>query len=150
MRYLMNTAAEAERVRERWVVTWHHSRGKINSVQTEAAVGGCSCFPLADRLKSRRDSPRYVRDIRVYCACVCGCREGVGEAREMRNGILWPGVAGKGRDRPRSAGYRREGPRLTEIYSRYIKITVVTAEQAGAEGAGEGEVGGGREERRGA
>ena len=59
-------------------------------------------------------------------------------------------MAGKGRDRPRSAGYRREGPRLTEIYSRYIKITVVTAEQAGAEGAGEGEVGGGREERRGA
>ena len=68
----------------------------------------------------------------------------------MRNGILWPGVAGEGRDRPRSAGYRREGPRLTEIYSRYIKITVVTAEQAGAEGAGEGEMGGGREERRGA
>ena len=63
MRYLVNTAAEAERVRVRWVVTWHHSRGKINSIQTEAPVGGCSCFPLADRLKSRRDSPRCVRDI---------------------------------------------------------------------------------------
>ena len=64
MRYLMNTGAEAERVRVRWVVTWHHSRGKINSIQTEAPVGGCSCFPLADRLKSRRDSPRYVRDFK--------------------------------------------------------------------------------------
>ena len=103
MRYLMNTAAEAERVRERWVVRWHHSRGGISSIQTEAPVGGCSCLPLDDRLKSRRDSPRYVR---VYCACVCGCREGVGEAREMRNeyfGREWPGRAGIGRDRPNTA-----------------------------------------------
>ena len=66
MRYLMNTGAEAERVRERWVVTWHHSRGGTSSIKSEAAVGGCSCLPLGDKLKSRRDSPRYVR---VYCTC---------------------------------------------------------------------------------
>ena len=119
MRYLMNTGAEAERVRVRWVVTWHHSRGKINSIQTEAPVGGCSCFPLADRLKSRRDSPRYVRDIRVYCACVCGCREGVGEAREMRNGILRPGVAGEW---PGSAEIGRIPPLGTEINRDIFEI----------------------------
>ena len=126
MRYLMNTGAEAERVRERWVVTWHHSRGGTSSIKSEAAVGGCSCLPLGDKLKSRRDSPRYVR---VYCTCRCGCREGVGEAREMRNGILWPGVAGEGRDRPRSAGYRREGPRLTEIYPRLCDYSRVTGQK---------------------
>ena len=96
--------------------------------------------------------PRDMSEIfLVYCACRCGCREGVGEAREMRNGILWPGVAGEGRDRPRSAGYRREWPRLTEIYPRWSENTCLQPSyRAEAEGAGEGEMGGGREERRGA
>ena len=75
----------------------------------------------------------------------------MGEAREMRNGILWPGVAGEGRDRPRSAGYRREGQRLPEIYPRWSENTCLQPSyRAEAEAAGEGEVGGGREERRGA
>lgn len=88
---------------------------------------------------------------RVYGVCGCGCREGVGEAREMRKRILWPGVAGEGRDRPRSAGYRREGPRLTEIYPRLSEILCLPASyRVEAEAAGEGEEGGGREERRGA
>ena len=107
MRYLVNTAAEAERVRVRWVVTWHHSRGKISSIQTEAPVGGCSCFPLDDRLKSRRDEPRFVRDITsllyVQVRVQRGCGRG-GRDEKMNT------LAGSGRGGPGSTEIGRIPP----------------------------------------
>ena len=79
MRYLMNT--EAERVREVRGATpgvelaRFYPRGRWVGAPASLSRTGSNLGDIS------RDMSEILRD---YGACGCGCREGVGEAREMR------------------------------------------------------------------